>query len=121
MELILIELMLWAGLAFFFWVMKNQLSQIETEIEKMGIPPSASLSISAEPLYEIPERLFEEIGRYRDSPIHRLALIGGRFYRFDYICHDAKTSNLRPDQRCLKPGLVYTQSYETPAVFTEVK
>ena len=121
MELFFIELMLWAGLVGFFWVMKNQLNQIESEIDKMRILPQSSSTTLDDHSYDKADSLSQEIGSYLDCPIHQLASIGGQLYRFDYVFPEGRLTDLRSDQRCVKPGLVYTLSHDIPEIFTAIK
>ena len=111
MDLLLIELLLWGGLVFFFWALKDGLGQVETDIESLGLLdkrrpfPNAATGIP----YVRPERVFEPIGSYQDVQIHRYAIIGGRQYQFDRVCPEQSGITLAADEYCVAPGLVYRE------------
>jgi hypothetical protein len=111
MDLVLIELVLWVGLLFFFWALKEGLGRVESDIEAMGLVRHGrdATSSSAATRYYAAERVAEPIGSYRDTQIYRYAVIQGRTYQFDRICPADSGMTLDPDERCLAPGLVYQE------------
>lgn len=108
MNVMLIELLLWGCLLLFFWALKDGLSNVESDIESMGLlrrtpPEQAGLR------YSRPQTVAEPIGSYRDEPIYRYAVIEGRAYQFDRICVGDNAATLNDDERCIPPGLVYLE------------
>ena len=110
MDLIAIELILWAGLIFFFWAMKDILNHIESDIEGLGLNLGQHVSNPSKHFhFDQPDRLTESIGNYMDAPIYRRAVIAGEEYQFDHIVPAGTTMIPRDEQRCLAPGLVYVR------------
>lgn len=111
MDIVLIELVLWAGLLFFFWALKEGLSHVESDIEALSLLPNARQSLSAggRIRFDRPEQVEEPIGSYRDTQIYRYAMIHGRMYQFDRICPPDSGMSVDPDERCVAPGLVYQE------------
>jgi hypothetical protein len=108
MELILIELFLWAGLIFFFWALKDGLSHVEADIDDLGLFSGKSESSSAKPVqFARPEQVLDPIGRYQDTPIYQYAVIDGRHYRFDRVCPVGMKMPTQEHERYVSPGLVY--------------
>lgn len=109
MDLVLIELVLWVGLLFFFWALKEGLGHVESDIESLGMLPNARHSVHRSGLtqFDRPERVAEVIGSYRDTQIYRYAVIHGRVYQFDRVCPPESGMALGDDERCVEPGLVY--------------
>ena len=109
MEVILIELLLWAGLIFFFWALRDGLNHIESELEARRDASEAANPATAGMKFDRAEEVREPIGRYRDAPIYRFAIISGRRYQFAHILPYESFSFLHAEERCLAPGLVYTR------------
>ncbi|HZW22603.1 hypothetical protein [Noviherbaspirillum sp.] len=111
MDLVLLELVCWAGLLFFFWALKEGLGHVESDIESMGLVPNGRNMLAPNgPLpFDRPERVEELIGTYRDTEIFRYAVIHGRTYQFDRVCPPDSGMRLEADERCLEPGLVYQE------------
>jgi hypothetical protein len=109
MDLVLIELILWVGLLFFFWALKEGLGRVESDIEAMGLVRHGRDSMTSATRYYAAERVAEPIGSYRDTQIYRYAVIQGRTYQFDRVCPADSGMALDPDERCLAPGLVYQE------------
>jgi hypothetical protein len=111
MDLVLIELVLWAGLLFFFWALKDGLGRVESDIESLGLLHNSQQDIQSRRgfIFERPERVEELIGSYRDAQIYRYAVIQGRLYEFDRICPNEKDMGIDKEERCLAPGLVYQE------------
>jgi hypothetical protein len=105
-EIILIELLLWAGLIFFFWALRDGLNQAEAEMEKAEEVPLEQ-AVSILPTFDRPDRLAEPIGRYRDTQIYRIAVFEGKAYQFQHILPWESFSFLVAGERCVAPGLVY--------------
>lgn len=106
MEIELLEIVLWAGLIFFFWVLKENLGKVETDLEKHQAEKLRAAQNPPKPGFVSPERLFDPIGHYGDATIYGFAVIAGRRFRFDSICPSGSVP-LTPDQACLQPGLLY--------------
>ncbi|RJF95410.1 hypothetical protein [Noviherbaspirillum saxi] len=111
MDLVLIEVVLWVGLLFFFWALKEGLGRVESDIEAMGLVRHGrgGTGITGKPRFYLPERVAELIGTYGDAQIYRYAVIQGRTYQFDRICPPDCDMPLDPDERCVAPGLVYQE------------
>lgn len=111
MDLLLIELLLWGGLVFFFWALKDGLGHIETDIESLSVldkSRSAGKRPAGVPFIR-PERVFEPIGSYQDTQIHRYAVINGRTCQFDRVCPAQSKMMLAEDEYYVAPGLVYRE------------
>jgi hypothetical protein len=111
MDIVLIELVLWAGLIFFLWVLKDTLGKFEADLDRVAPnkPDAAPKPGLAEP-----DVLYEPIGSYGGTTIFRYALIDGKQYEFDYATSEGPGLSLRADQRFIAPGLVYSASPATP-------
>ncbi|MDB5760017.1 MAG: hypothetical protein JWM30_3306 [Burkholderia sp.] len=107
MDIVLIELVLWAGLIFFLWVLKDTLGNFESEIDRAA-PNKAGPP--RKPGTANPERLYEPIGSYGGTTIFRYAVIDGERYEFDYASGGDLGVSLAPNQRTIAPGLVYSAS-----------
>lgn len=108
MDLVLIELILWIGLLFFFWALKEGLSGVESDIESLGLA-NGRMHPRPGTQYYRPERVEEPIGSYRDKPIYRYIVISGRTYQFDRVCPQGCSMTVDADERCIEPGLVYQE------------
>ncbi|HJV82684.1 hypothetical protein [Noviherbaspirillum sp.] len=117
MDLMLIELVLWGGLLFFFWALKDGLGNVESDIESLGLLPNAknALSSQEDAGASHPERVAEVIGSYRDAQIYRYAVIQGRTYQFDHICPFERDIKLDAGERYVAPGLIYQECWNKPA------
>ena len=106
MEILLNELILWAGLAFLFWVMKDNMDGVETGLDA-DTPGQAGHPRG--PLhFDQAEQLTEPIGSYLNAPIYRHARIDGKDYEFSYAFpHNGGALRLADGERYLQPGLVY--------------
>jgi hypothetical protein len=107
MDIVLLELVLWAGLICFLWVMKDSLGKIESELEKSAAqktPAGAGRAAGQ----ASPDRLSEPIGKLGDAIIYRFAVIDGKTYEFDCVSAGTK-AGLKPNQRCIPPGLIYIE------------
>lgn len=111
MDLVLIELLLWGGLVFFFWALKDGLGNVETDLESLGLLEKhrTLTRLSAGVPYVRPERLFEPIGSYQDAQIHRYAIINGRKCQFDRVAPAQSGMMLDADEYCVEPGIVYRE------------
>jgi len=111
MDLVVIEIVLWAGLLFFFWALKEGLSHVESDIESLSLIPNAKQVglDSRHQGFHRPERVEEPIGSYRDAQIYRYAVIQGRVYQFDRILPPETGMVVDADERCVAPGLVYQE------------
>ncbi|WP_334187166.1 hypothetical protein [Noviherbaspirillum sp.] len=122
MDLILIELVLWGGLLFFFWALKDGLGSVESEIESAGLlnARGSASDAAVREIFAQAENLREPIGSYGGAPIHRYAEIGGQSYQFDRICPDPKKVHFESEERCLAPGLVYIPCFAELGQKTEL-
>lgn len=111
MDLMLIEIILWAGLLFFIWALKDGLGRVENDIESPGLPgKSNNDGMRAGPIhYHHPDKVSEIIGSYLDADIHRYATIDGRQYEFNRIYPPGCGGFIAFDERCVAPGLVYKE------------
>jgi hypothetical protein len=112
MDIVLIELVLWAGLIFFLWVLKDTLGNFESEIDRAA--PSKA-GASRKPGAARPERLYDPIGSYGGTTIFRYAVIDGETYEFDYASGGGPDISLRPNQRYVSPGLIYSAPAPPPS------
>lgn len=110
MEIVLIEVLLWAGLIFFFWALRDGQKQAEVEEEKQNLSLEEAITIL--PSFDRPDKLSEPIGRYRDAQIFRFAVIDGKSYQFQHILPWESFSFLVAGERCIAPGLVYAMCGE---------
>jgi hypothetical protein len=111
MDIVLLELVLWAGLICFLWVMKDSLGKIESELERSAAQKAAGRSLRDNDAARA-DRLSDPIGRLGEATIYRFAIIDGQTYEFDYVAA-SKDAPLAASQRWLPPGLVYRQMDET--------
>lgn len=111
MDLVLIELVLWIGLLFFFWALKEGLGNVESDIESLGLVTNARRGgrVNRNQQFYHPEQVTEPIGTYRDAQIYRYAVIEGRTYQFDRVCPADSGMTLEPAERYVAPGLVYRE------------
>ena len=105
MDIVLLELVLWAGLIIFLWILKDTLGKFEAEIDHVARNrPDAA----PKPGLVEPDGLYEPIGSYGGATIFRYAVIDGKKYEFDYATSEWPNLSLRADQRLIAPGLVYS-------------
>lgn len=111
MELMLIEIVLWAGLLFFIWALKDGLGRVENDIESLGLlSKSKNGGMRTGPIrYYRPDKVSEVIGSYLGVNIHRYATIDGRQYEFSHVCPPGYDGFIAFDERCIAPGLVYKE------------
>jgi hypothetical protein len=107
MDMLLIEIILWGGLLFLFWAMKDGLGKVETDIEPWALSKD---SPNRMPLsFAIPDAVSEVIGSYQDAAIYRYITIQRQRYVFDHIQLAAEKNFLPENKRCVAPGLIYVQ------------
>lgn len=111
MDIVLIELVLWAGLIFFLWVLKDTLGNFESELDRAAINKAGA---ARKPGAARPERLYDPIGSYGGATIFRFAVIDGERFEFDYASSEGPDVSLGADQRYIPPGLVYSASPAPP-------
>ena len=111
MDIVLIELVLWAGLIFFLWVLKDTLGNFESELDRAAVHKAGA---ARKPGVTRPERLYEPIGSFGGATIFRYAVIDGERYEFDFASSEGPDVSLGADQRYLAPGLVYSASPAPP-------
>jgi hypothetical protein len=117
MDLVLIELLLWGGLIFFFWALKDGLGSVEADIESLGMLKSgnaANLTAAPPEGMSCAERMEEPIGSYMGKEIFRYAIIGGKRYRFDRVQPPFLHLPIDADERFIDPGLVYQECGDAP-------
>jgi hypothetical protein len=110
MEVLLIELVLWGGLLFLFWALKDGLGRVESDMEALGLFNGSQPARAAmRSRFVRPEKVAEPIGRYKDAPIYRYAYIDGLRYQFDRVTPAVANEVLNEKERCTEPGLVYVR------------
>ena len=107
MEFVIFELFLWAGLIYLFWTLRDNLNQMEAELQKNALVSQGHLA--GHHMYARADRLSERIGTYKDQPIYRYAEIQGKQYQFDFVHPSDDDLVLQDRQRYLAPGLVYEE------------
>jgi len=107
MDIVLLELVLWAGLICFLWAMKDSLGKIESELEKSAAQRAAGRGLHGNDTAHA-DRLSDPIGRLGDATIYRFAMIDGQTYEFDHVAA-SRDATLATNQRWLPPGLVYSR------------
>ena len=107
MDIVLLELVLWAGLICFLWVMKDSLGKIESVLERTAAQKAAGRGLHGNDTGHA-DRLSDPIGRLGDTTIYRIAVIDGLTYEFDHVAA-SKNAPLPANQRLLPPGLVYSR------------
>lgn len=115
MNIVLLEILLWAGLLYFFWSLRENLGKIEEIIDDPARQQAAKLAKNqALDPYCKADQLVEPIAAYMGHTIHQYAFSGGRRYRFDCILSrdemlppHAVTSGVR--SLILAPGLLYME------------
>ena len=112
MDIVLLELVLWAGLICFLWVMKDSLGKIESELERTAAQKAAGRDLHGKDTGQA-DRLYDPIGRLGDATIYRIAVIDGQTYEFDHVA-TSRDASLPANQRWLPPGLVYSRSDDAP-------
>ena len=111
MQVILIELILWAALLFFFWVLKDGLGNVESDIETVGLLRNGQPGRKRKQNFRFwrPQKLLEPIGSFRGEQIYRYAVFDGHTYRFDHVWPVDTPPALNADERCIEPGIVYQE------------
>jgi hypothetical protein len=107
MDLPFIELILWGGLVFFFWALKDGLGHAESEIDSSELFHSAKRNIFAGVRQERVEYIGKPIGSYQDVQIHPHVIIEGQIYEFDRVHPKHSSMPVGSDEGYLEPGLVY--------------
>ncbi|WP_148415447.1 hypothetical protein [Noviherbaspirillum massiliense] len=108
MDALLLELVLWGGLLFFFWALKDGLGRVESDIESLkrrGKRQKGHLALRSG--FDHPESVTERIGSYKGAAIYRFAKFDGRCYEFDRACPEEYRATVRDDELYVEPGLVY--------------
>lgn len=111
MDLMLIELVLWGGLLFFIWALKDGLGKVESDIESIGMLNRLRQSGGKQrrAVYHEPEQASDPIGNYLGRKIYRYVVIEGCRYEFSRVQPEGMESALEADERCVVPGLIYQQ------------
>jgi hypothetical protein len=109
MDAVVVELLLWAGLIFFLWVLKDTMGRLESEIERARGPRKRLAAQNHRLVRARVQSLSEPIGSYGGATIYRYAVIDGRTYRFEHVCPCSGEIRLEAHQRCLEPGLLYAE------------
>ena len=109
MELIAIDVILWVVFGLLLWVIKHNVQTMEADLRHYPLQQPRQISPRRNAI-ATPQRLIEPIGRYLGQPIYRYAIIDGRHYRFDFVCPKELMTPLSETQRCIAPGLVYSEA-----------
>ncbi|MBK4734551.1 hypothetical protein [Noviherbaspirillum pedocola] len=109
MDAVMVELLLWAGLIFFLWVLKDTMGKLESDIERSRAGRKSAVARSRPFVRARVESFSEPIGSYGGATIYRYAHIDGKIYRFEHICPWVADLKLLPHQRCIEPGLLYSE------------
>jgi len=107
MDFVLLELILWAGLAFFLWALKDNLGRVESSIDAAASLKRRSMTSERNGGFACPEHVREPIGFYQGCPIYRVVVIDGKSYQFDHILPGGTNGAAEADRCCLAPGLIY--------------
>ncbi|MDB5728517.1 MAG: hypothetical protein JWQ00_1722 [Noviherbaspirillum sp.] len=107
MDVLLIELVLWGGLLFFFWALKDGLGRIETDLDALGLLDTGQQSLDATPGFVQPDSMLEPIGRYQDELIYKYAVVNDQHYRFDRVQPKPPQGRLHEGELYVRPGLIY--------------
>jgi len=111
MDMLLMELLLWGGLFFLFWALKDALGSVETDIDAWGVRNDIGVHKSLHPVgFTTPDEVADVIGSYRDAAIYRYVRVGSERYTFDHIQLVGEEELLLENERCVAPGLVYVRS-----------
>lgn len=119
MDLMLIELVLWGGLLFFIWALKDGLGKVESDIEELGVLSPRRQDRAARRSKEFfqPEQAIEPIGHYLGSEIFRFVVVNGRRYEFSRVCpQGTEAQQVDVDEVLVAPGLVYAECAAPAAV-----
>lgn len=109
MSIVLIELLLWGGLIFFLWVLKDTMGKLESDIEQSHGARKAAAKGGHQLVRARVQSFSEPIGSYRDATIYRYAVIDGKTYCFEHVCACTADTRLEPHQHCVEPGLLYAE------------
>ncbi len=109
MERVALELLLRLGFVLMIWALKDSLQKMMAGLRDYHLPPAAHCAPQRNPI-ATPQRLIEPMGWYLDQPIHRYAIIEGRYYRFEFVSPAAIPLRLTSRQRWIEPGIVYTEA-----------
>jgi|GEM_PF-739665 len=107
MDFALLELILWIGLVFFFWALKDNLGHVESDIDAAAVLKRGKAGHMNHSLFVNPDQVIEPIGCYQECQIYRFAIVNGTTYRFDHILPAGTVPLVGEDRCCLAPGLVY--------------
>lgn len=109
MDFVLLELLLWAGLLFYLWALKDKLGGVESSLELEAQRKDRVAAETNRLVFTQAQRLLEPIGTYQECQIYRFAVVSGKTYEFSYVLPDATTERLGPQHCYLAPGLVYVE------------
>lgn len=109
MDLVLLELILWVGLIFFLWALKDGLGGVELDIETASDGKERGQRMPPTPAFAQPENVLDPIGSYAEHPIYRYAVINGKRYCFDHVLPSGGASHQQEGERWIAPGLVYVE------------
>ncbi|MGI4938485.1 MAG: hypothetical protein ACRYF5_17330, partial [Janthinobacterium lividum] len=80
-----LEIILWAGLLFFFWTLKDGLGRVEDNMADPARKRAVTAGYGTVAVFTQPERRIEPIGSYMDQVVYRYVVSNGRHYQFDCI------------------------------------
>lgn len=111
MELLFIEVIVWLALACLFWALRQNLVDIEQEIQQVqALKRREIASLALARRFVRPDAVGEPVGQYQNCPIHDSVVYHGERYRFDYVCPPELKPLLRNDQCYVQPGIVYSRT-----------
>jgi hypothetical protein len=107
-DVLFLELLLWGGLLFFFWALKDGLGRVESDMENSGVVNvHGNRNRKTGLCFDQPESVAERIGSYKDAAIYRYAVFNGRRYEFERACPEEARATIAEYERYVAPGLVY--------------
>lgn len=107
MDFVLLELILWAGLAFFFWALKDNLGHVEADIDAAAALKRRSIEQARKHGFVRPEQVSEPIGFYQGCPIYRIVVVDGKSYQFEHVLPGGTLPAAEAGCCCVAPGLLY--------------
>lgn len=105
-ELAVLQILFWAGVAFFLAARKNRPLHRPSSrfVCSLTSQPTVTTSLFAEP-----ESGIDSLGFYEGVPIYRYVMIEGTPYQFDRLLLANDLVIMERGERCVAPGLVYRE------------
>ena len=107
MEELVSILLLWVGFGLMLWALARGLDEVEASLESNAQRPQRLRPRQFAHPVCLSDAVGDVVGNYLGAPIYRKVTIGGVDYYFDHIQAPEDTTALRPNERWLKPGIVY--------------